>query len=321
MIRSFTLSFFHSLNYNGLVIRSTGSWYDVRDPDGHVFQGRLKGKFKIKGLKVTNPIAVGDKVAFEIEDVTENTAVITDIAPRENYIIRQSVHKTAHGHILAANIDQAVLLATLTLPRTSLGFIDRFLVSAESFRIPTVVVFNKTDILNEDGLAYQQEIMEMYEQIGYTCLATSAMEGEGVDTFRQLLDHKVTLLSGHSGVGKSSLVNAISPDLNLRTNEVSTFANKGVHTTTFAEMFELAPATFIIDTPGIKELGLIDTSKEEIGHYFPEMRDRLNECRFHNCLHINEPGCAIKDAVAEGEIAESRYMSYLSMMEGGDNRR
>ncbi|GAB4002504.1 ribosome small subunit-dependent GTPase A [Spirosoma daeguense] len=309
------------MNYNGLVIRSTGSWYDVRDPDGHVFQGRLKGKFKIKGLKVTNPIAVGDKVAFEIEDVTENTAVITDIAPRENYIIRQSVHKTAHGHILAANIDQAVLLATLTLPRTSLGFIDRFLVSAESFRIPTVVVFNKTDILNEDGLAYQQEIMEMYEQIGYTCLATSAMEGEGVDTFRQLLDHKVTLLSGHSGVGKSSLVNAISPDLNLRTNEVSTFANKGVHTTTFAEMFELAPATFIIDTPGIKELGLIDTSKEEIGHYFPEMRDRLNECRFHNCLHINEPGCAIKDAVAEGEIAESRYMSYLSMMEGGDNRR
>lgn len=307
--------------YNGLVIRSTGSWYDVRDADGHIFQGRLKGKFKIKGLKVTNPIAVGDRVTFAVEDEAENTAVIIDIAPRENYIIRQSVHKTAHGHILAANLDQAVLLATLAMPRTSLGFIDRFLVSAESFRIPTAVVFNKADILNDEGLAYQQEIMDLYERIGYTCLSTSATEGEGIDAFRQLLDHKVTLVSGHSGVGKSSLVNAIAPDLNLRTNEVSTFANKGVHTTTFAEMFELTPDTFIIDTPGIKELGLIDTSKEEIGHYFPEMRDRLNQCRFHNCLHLNEPGCAIKEAVAEGEIAESRYMSYLSMMEGGDNRR
>lgn len=305
----------------GLIIRSTGSWYDIRNEDGHIFQGRLKGKFKIKGLKVTNPIAVGDHVTFEIEDEAENTAVITDIDPRENYIIRQSVHKTAHGHILAANLDQAVLLATLTLPRTSLGFIDRFLVSAESFRIPTTIVFNKTDILNDEGLAYQQEIMDMYESIGYQCLSTSATEGDGIDAFRQLLDHKVTLLSGHSGVGKSSLVNAISPELNLRTNEVSTFANKGVHTTTFAEMFELAPDTFIIDTPGIKELGLIDTEKEEIGHYFPEMRERLNLCRFHNCLHINEPGCAIKDAVAEGDIAESRYMSYLSMMEGEDNRR
>jgi ribosome biogenesis GTPase len=305
----------------GLIIRSTGSWYDIRDEDGHIFQGRLKGKFKIKGLKVTNPIAVGDWVTFDVEDEAENTAVITDITPRENYIIRQSVHKTAHGHILAANLDQAVLLATLTLPRTSLGFIDRFLVSAESFRIPTAVVFNKTDILNDEGLAYQQEIMDMYESIGYQCLATSATEGEGVDAFRELLNHKVTLLSGHSGVGKSSLVNAIAPDLNLRTNEVSTFANKGVHTTTFAEMFELAPETYIIDTPGIKELGLMDTAKEEISHYFPEMRDRLNQCRFHNCLHVNEPGCAIKEAVAEGEIAESRYMSYLSMVEGGDNRR
>lgn len=306
---------------NGLVIRSTGSWYDIRTTDGHIYQGRLKGKFKLKGLKVTNPIAVGDRVTFMVEDEAENTAIITDIAPRENYIIRQSVHKTAHGHILAANIDQAVLLATLTLPRTSLGFIDRFLVTAEAFRIPTTLVFNKIDILNEEGLAYQQEIMDMYGQIGYPCLATSAIDGDGVEAFRQLLDHKVTLLSGHSGVGKSSLVNAIAPDLNLRTNEVSTFANKGVHTTTFAEMFELAPDTFIIDTPGIKELGLIDTEKAEISHYFPEMRDRLNQCRFHNCLHINEPGCAIKDAVSEGEIAESRYMSYLSMMDGSDNRR
>jgi ribosome biogenesis GTPase len=289
--------------------------------DGHIFQGRLKGKFKIKGLKVTNPIAVGDRVTFDVEDEIENTAVITDIAPRENYIIRQSVHKTAHGHILAANLDQAVLLATLAMPRTSLGFIDRFLVSAESFRISTTIVFNKSDILNDEGLAYQQEIIDIYERIGYNCLVTSATEGEGVENFRQLLNQKVTLLAGHSGVGKSSLVNAVAPALNLRTKEVSTFANKGVHTTTFAEMFELASDTFIIDTPGIKELGLMDTAKEEIGHYFPEIRNRLNQCRFHNCLHLNEPGCAIKDAVAEGEIADSRYMSYLSMMEGGDNRR
>ncbi|GAB3756995.1 ribosome small subunit-dependent GTPase A [Spirosoma pomorum] len=309
------------MSNTGLILRSTGSWYDVRNTDGHIFQGRLKGKFKIKGLKVTNPIAVGDHVTFEVEDEIENTVIITDIAPRENYIIRQSVHKTAHGHILAANLDQAVLLATLAMPRTSLGFIDRFLVSAESFRIPTTIVFNKSDILSEDGLAYQQEIIAIYQRIGYQCLVTSATEGEGVEDFRQLLDQKVTLLSGHSGVGKSSLVNAVAPDLNLRTNEVSSFANKGVHTTTFAEMFELAPNTFIIDTPGIKELGLMDTAKEEISHYFPEMRDRLNQCRFHNCLHLNEPGCAIKDAVAEDEIAESRYMSYLSMVEGGDNRR
>jgi ribosome biogenesis GTPase len=309
------------LAHQGLIIRSTGSWYDIRNADGHIFQGRLKGKFKIKGLKFTNPIAVGDRVTFDVEDEVENTAIITDIAARENYIIRQSVHKTAQGHILAANLDQAVLLATLAMPRTSLGFIDRFLVSAESFRIPTTLVFNKVDILSDEGLEFQQEIIELYERIGYQCLSTSATEGEGVDAFRNLLDHKVTLLSGHSGVGKSSLVNAISPELNLRTNEVSTFANKGVHTTTFAEMFELAPDTYIIDTPGIKELGLMNTSKEEIGHYFPEMRDRLNQCRFNNCLHLNEPGCAIKEAVAENEIAESRYMSYLSMMDGGDNRR
>jgi ribosome biogenesis GTPase / thiamine phosphate phosphatase len=306
---------------DGLVIRSTGSWYDVRNADGHIYRARLKGKFKLQGLKVTNPIAVGDRVQMEVEDEAENTAIIHDIAPRDNYIIRQSVHKTAHGHMLAANLDQAVLLATLTLPRTSLGFIDRFLVSAESFRIPTTIVFNKIDILNDEGLDYQAEIQAMYEDIGYQTLGTSATNGIGTDAFRALLDGKITLLSGHSGVGKSSLVNAVAPGLALRTNEVSTFANKGVHTTTFAEMFELAPGTFIIDTPGIKELGLMDTAKEEIAHYFPEMRDRLNQCRFHNCLHLNEPGCTIKTAVEAGDIAESRYFSYLSMMEGGDNRK
>lgn len=305
----------------GLIIRSTGSWYEVRNHDGHIYRARLKGKFKIQGLKVTNPIAVGDRVQYELEDELENTVVITGIEPRDNYIIRKSVHKTAHGHILAANIDQAVLIVTLAFPRTSLGFIDRFLVTAESFRIPTTLVFNKADILQDEGLDYQREIIHLYESIGYDCFETSATEGEGVEVFRNLLSDKISLLSGHSGVGKSSLVNAVAPDLQLRTNEVSTFANKGVHTTTFAEMFEIAPNTFIIDTPGIKELGLADMEKEEISHYFPEMRDRLNQCRFHNCLHINEPGCAIKEAVNEGAIAESRYWSYIGMVSGEDNRR
>jgi ribosome biogenesis GTPase len=306
---------------NGLILRSTGSWYEVRNDDGHIYRARLKGKFKIQGLKVTNPIAVGDRVRFDLEDELENTVVITDIEPRDNYIIRKSVHKTGHGHILAANLDQAVLIVTLAFPRTSLGFIDRFLVTSESFRIPTTLVFNKADILKDEALAYQRDIIDLYENIGYRCLETSATEGGNVDIFRNLLDQKISLLAGHSGVGKSSLVNAVAPDLHLRTNEVSTFANKGVHTTTFAEMFEIAPDTYIIDTPGIKELGLADMAKEEISHYFPEMRDRLNQCRFHNCLHINEPGCAIKDAVGTEEIAESRYWSYLGMVSGDDNRR
>jgi ribosome biogenesis GTPase / thiamine phosphate phosphatase len=305
----------------GLVMRSTGSWYDVRTEEGRIWQARLKGKFKIKGLKVTNPIAVGDKVAYEIESDTDNTAIIDDILPRENYIIRQSVHKTAHGHLLATNLDQAVLIATLTFPRTSLGFIDRFLVTAESFRIPTVLIFNKLDILDQESIEYQNTLAELYTSLGYTTYFTSALEGNGVEEFKNLLKNKVSLLSGHSGVGKSTLINAIMPDLELRTSEVSSFANKGVHTTTFAEMFEIAPNTFIIDSPGIKELGLAEMEREEISHYFPEMRKMLNECRFHNCLHLNEPKCAVKEAVIAGTIAESRYRSYLSMVEGDDNRR
>lgn len=302
-------------------MRSTGSWYEVRAEDGSVLQCRLKGKFKIKDLKVTNPIAVGDKVAYDIENETENTGIIYEIFPRENYIIRQSVHKAAHGHLLASNLDQAVLIATLTFPRTSLGFIDRFLVTAEAFRIPTVLVFNKLDILDNEMIAYQEELAELYESMGYKCLFTSATNNIGVDAFSELLKGKVSLLSGHSGVGKSTLVNAIAPDLDLRTSEISTFANKGVHTTTFAEMFEIDSDTFIIDSPGIKELGLADMKKEEISHYFPEMRELLGECRFHNCLHIDEPKCAVKDGVIEGTIAESRYSSYLSMVLGEDNRK
>ncbi len=305
----------------GLVMRSTGSWYDVRDPDGHLWQCRLKGKFKIKGFKVTNPIAVGDHVEFDVEDETENTGIIFDILPRENYLVRQSVHKTAHAHLLAANVDQAILVVTLYFPRTSLGFMDRFLVSAESFRIPAVLIFNKQDLLDEPMLEYQAELMSLYESLNYRCLATTATAGEGLDEVSDLLKGKVSVLSGHSGVGKSSLLNAIAPDLALRTKEVSTFANKGVHTTTFAEMFELAPETYLIDSPGIKELGLSDTEAAEISHYFPEMRELLNQCRFDNCLHINEPGCAVKEAVEAGEIAMSRFDSYLSMVGGQDNRR
>lgn len=302
-------------------MRSTGSWYEVRDDANHVWQCRLKGKFKIKGFKVTNPIAVGDLVHFEVEDEVENMGTIHEILPRSNYIVRKSVHKTAHGHLLATNIDQLVLIVTMTFPRTSLGFIDRFLVSAESFRIPVVLVFNKQDILTSEELDLQREHIELYESLGYECLKTSATEKINMDVFAQKLAGKVSLISGHSGVGKSTLVNTINPELDLATSEVSTFANKGVHTTTFAEMFELSPGTFIIDTPGIKELGLVEIEKAELGHYFPEMRELLNECRFDNCIHYNEPKCAVKEGVADGAIAESRYMSYLSMLEGGDNRR
>ena len=306
----------------GLVLRSTGSWYEVRDGrDGHIWQCRLKGKFKALGLKVTNPIAVGDYVKFEEEDENQNFGIIHEIMPRENYVIRRSVHKTAHAHLIAANVDQAILIATLVFPRTSLGFIDRFLVAIESFRIPGVLIFNKQDLLNDEMKEFQSELMELYESLGYTCMATTAVSEEGLEDFSALLKGKVSLLSGHSGVGKSTLVNAIAPDLDIKTQEVSTFANKGVHTTTFAEMFELEKDTFIIDSPGIKELGLADMKQEEISHYFPEMRDLLNQCRFNNCQHINEPGCAVKDAVSEGSIAISRYESYLSMVGGADNRK
>ena len=302
-------------------MRSTGSWYDLRAADGHLWRARLKGKFKLEGRKVTNPIAVGDRVVWEEEDRTENSAMITEILPRDNYIERKSVHKTAHAHVLAANVDQAVLIVTLTFPRTSMGFIDRFLVVAESFRIPTVIVFNKQDIIPNEFKEVQEEVIEMYESVGYQCLKTSATEGQGSQVFADLLTGKVSMLAGHSGVGKSSLVNAVAPDLLLRTNEVSTFANKGVHTTTFAEMFELDKSTFIIDSPGIKELGLADIGQAEIGHCFPEFRALLNQCRFNNCQHINEPGCAVKAAVEQGLIGMSRYESYLSMMGGQDNRK
>ena len=302
-------------------MRSTGSWYEVQTPDFDIFKCRLKGKFKIQGLKTSNPIAVGDKVVFDTAGEEAGHGVIHEIKARENYIIRKSVHKTAHGHILAANVDQAVLIATFAFPKTSLGFIDRFLVTAESFRIPVKLIFNKSDLLDEEEKEEVDLLFELYNSLGYECLYTSFIDGTGMDEFKQLLTDKVSLIAGHSGVGKSSLVNKIAPNLNLPTTEVSTFANKGVHTTTFATMFHLENNSYIIDSPGIKELGLIDLEKEEICHFFPEMRERLNQCKYHNCINLNEPKCAVIQAFVDGDIAESRYKSYLSMLDGDDNRR
>ena len=305
----------------GLVLKSTGSWYSILGMDGQEYIGRVRGKLRLKGVKTTNPIAVGDRVNISVEDGQESRVIIEEIIPRDNYIIRQSVKKTEHAHMLAANIDQALLVVTLTYPKTSLGFIDRFLVTAESFRIPQVLVFNKQDLLDAEERQQQQVVIEIYENIGIACLETSAVSGGGVESFEQALQDKKTLISGHSGVGKSTLVNLVMPGVNQKTSEVSDFAEKGVHTTTFAEMFQLNPGTFLIDTPGIKELGLAEIEGYELSDYFPEMRVLRNECKFNNCLHTNEPHCAIKNALAAGEIAESRYKSYLSMLAARDNRR
>jgi ribosome biogenesis GTPase len=305
----------------GIILKSTGSWYELRSQTGQIYRARLRGKLKLKDNKMTNPIAVGDSVNYEVENENEKLAIIHQILPRQNYIIRSSTHKTAHGHILAANIDQAVLVATLAMPRTSLGFIDRFLVSAESFRIPTFIVFNKIDLLTDEGLDLLCSLQDLYDNIGYKTLAVSAIEAIGITELEMLIEGKKTLISGHSGVGKSTLLNMVAPEALQHTNEISVFANKGVHTTTFAEMFEVRKDTFVIDTPGIKELGIIGMNEQEIGHYFPEIRAKMNMCKYHNCRHTNEPNCAVREAVAKGEIATSRYQSYLSILSLEDNRK
>lgn len=302
----------------GLVMRSTGSWYDVLPEKGKMMKCRLRGKLRLEGIKETNPIAVGDHVSFDIEN---DEGIIHTILPRKNYIVRQSVKKTGHSHVIAANIDQAMLIATVKQPRTSLGFIDRFLVAAESFRIPQIVVFNKKDLLNSKAHQEQNNLMKLYEHIGTSCIEISALE-ENQQEIRNLLEGKITLLAGHSGVGKSTLLNKLAPGIDQKTNEISEFSEKGIHTTTFAEMFQLNETTFIIDTPGIKEFGLLDISKEELSDYFPEMRDSRLNCKFgSSCIHVNEPKCAILDAVKTGTIATSRYESYYSMVMGEDNRK
>lgn len=305
----------------GKIIKSTGSWYHILGEDSQLYDGRLKGIFKTHGLKVSNPIAVGDEVEFIKEGGNIETVSINKILPRRNYIIRKSVHKTAHGHMIAANVDQSILVVTLDNPRTSLGFIDRFLVTCEAFRIPALLAFNKSDLFEEAHQQVYQNLKEIYEKLGYICFQTSAVTNEGINKLKDKLLHKTSLISGHSGVGKSTLLNALLPGLNLKTAAVSTFANKGVHTTTFAEMFTMEGNTYVIDTPGIKELGIFEIDQTDVGHFFPEMRALLNQCKFNNCKHMNEPKCMVKQKVDEGEIAISRYQSYLGMLEDFDGHR
>lgn len=303
----------------GLVTKSTGSWYQVQTPEGEVIDCRIKGKFRIKGITTTNPIAVGDRVDIEMEPGQDN-GVITKLHDRKNYIIRKSINLSKQAQIIAANLDQAFLVVTLASPRTSLGFIDRFLVTAEAYDIPARLVFNKLDLFSEEGLEILADYKAIYENIGYPCFDVSALKHWGIDVLKNELADKVSLFSGHSGVGKSSLMNALLPELELRTNEISEWSDKGMHTTTFAEMFNVPGGGFIIDTPGIRELGVIDIEQQELGHFFPEMRERMHDCRFNNCRHINEPGCAVLKALEEGEIEPSRYDSYLSIYHGNDTR-
>jgi ribosome biogenesis GTPase / thiamine phosphate phosphatase len=302
---------------DGVIIKSTGSWYSVRLQDGKEVKARLPGRFKLENKRISNPIAVGDKV--ELLPEAENF-VIEVITPRKNYIVRKSPKKKHFAHMIAANIDQAVLIASHKRPRTSLGFIDRFLVTLEAFRIPGYLLINKSDLYSKEEQAALRGIMELYESIGYQTMMTSFIEGVPHQV-GDWLQAKTTLLSGHSGAGKSTLINLLQPNVHQQIGEISDFANKGVHTTTFAEMFSLDADTHVIDTPGIKELGLAEITAEELSHYFPEMRNLMGQCKFNNCRHVDEPSCAVQEAVQSGDIALSRFESYLSMMQEDDNRR
>lgn len=301
----------------GIVTKSTGSWYEVRQPDGTNIDCRLRGQFRIKGIKNTNPLVVGDYVEFIVEN--DGSGWITQILPRKNYIDRKSTKLSKISHIIAANIDKAFLVVTLTEPRTSLGFIDRFLIAAEGFRIPVCLVFNKMDIYSDEEKNVVGQLSDLYSSIGYEILRTSTATGEGIKELKETMQGRTVLFSGHSGVGKSALIKAIAPEMDIRIGDISYVHNKGKHTTTFAQMFRIdAIDGFIIDTPGIKEFGLIQYSKEEIRDYFPEIRQYNNCCRFNNCLHVHEPGCAVLKAVEEGKIPSSRYMNYIAILEDDD---
>ncbi len=303
----------------GLVIKSTGSWYQVLSAIGQRVDCRIQGKFRLKDIKTTNPIAVGDRVEFELEPELE-TGVITQLEERKNYIIRKSVNLSKQAQIIAANLDQAFLIVTLASPRTSLGFIDRFLVTAEAYDIPAILIFNKLDLFSEEGLEILAEYEQIYTDLGYPCYHVSAKEGTNIEQIKTLLKDQVTLISGHSGVGKSTLINAILPEAEVKTGAVSDWSDKGQHTTTFAEMYTLPFGGYLIDTPGIRELGVFDIEPQELGRLFPEFRERMGDCRFHNCRHINEPGCAVLTALENGEIEPSRYDSYLSIYHGNETR-
>ena len=300
---------------DGIVIRSTGSWFSVRAEDGRIFQCKIKGKFRIQGIKATNPVAVGDHVEFDALEKEENTGLIHKVRERKNHIIRKSTKLSKLSHIIAANIDQAFLVATLAMPRTSTGFIDRFLVTAEAYHIPARLVFNKTDIYDEEQQKQFHELLSIYEKAGYPCNAVSARTGENMISLKEALKNKTSLFSGHSGVGKSTLLNWIEPGLELKTGKISSIHQKGKHITTFAEMHELSFGGFVIDTPGIKEFGLRDFVKEEVAERFPEMRALMWDCKFHNCTHVHEPGCAVKKAVEEGRISITRYKNYLAILQ------
>lgn len=295
-----------------LVYKSTGSWYQVKNSAGQPFNARIKGRFKIDGITSTNPIAVGDMVEIENEAEEEST-VIKEIYQRRNYINRVSPHNKNQHHIVAANLDQSLLFATLKDPKTSLGFIDRFLIISEAYGVPAIIVFNKADLYKAKEQEKFELVKSVYEPIGYKIMLMSIEKKEGVEEVKDLLKDKTTLLSGHSGVGKSTFINYIFPHLLLKTQDVSGWSGKGLHTTTFAEMFDLPFDGKIIDTPGIREMGLVDIGKNELAHYFPEMKAVMNDCRYNDCIHLEEPGCAVKEAVNEGSIHTERYISYLNI--------
>lgn len=303
----------------GIVYKSTGSWYTVKSYEGNFVECRIKGKFRMKGIKSTNPIAVGDRVDFELEESNAQvTGVINTIQDRKNYIVRKSVNLSKQTHIIASNIDIVFLLVTINNPPTTTSFIDRFLVTAEAYGIEAILVFNKIDTFDEAALDEQLFLQYTYEKIGYQCLRVSAQERKGLDKLIDLMKDKVSMFSGHSGVGKSTLVNAIEPTLNLKTKQISDSHSQGQHTTTFAEMFDLSFGAQIIDTPGIRGFGVVDMEKEEISGYFPEFFKLKDKCKFNNCLHKEEPKCAIKEALEKEEISWSRYNSYLKLLEGDD---
>lgn len=297
----------------GTVIRSTGSWYTVYHAGGNIYECRLRGKYRLEGIRTTNPVAVGDIVDIQPEP-GRHTAVITKIHDRENFIIRKATKLSSSAHIIASNLDQAVVIATISQPRTSTGFIDRFLVTAEAYHIPAVIVFNKIDLYDSTQQDLLKQLTIVYQKIGYQVMHVSAIKKRNLDQFQTLLKNKRSLLSGHSGVGKSALVNAVDETLNLKTGVISSYHNKGKHTTTFAEMFPLSFGGWIIDTPGIKEFGLYDFEAETLAHRFPEMRANMPYCRFANCMHLHEPGCAVLEALHNGDIASFRYQNYLNMM-------
>ena len=299
--------------FEGIVYKSTGSWYLVKY-DNDFFECRIKGKIRLKDLDTTNPIAVGDNVIFEKDSKEEGQGIISEILPRKNYIIRKSVKLSKQSHIIASNIDLTLLLITKDNPPTSFNFIDRFLVTCEAYQIPVILVFNKIDTYNEDDLSRISKIESIYKSIDYQCIRISAKYGQGVNKISNYMQNKVCLLSGHSGVGKSTLINKINPELDLKTKEISVSHNQGKHTTTYAEMYDLKENIRIIDSPGIKGFGLVDISKNELGDYFPEFFKRKMKCKFHNCMHINEPGCEIKKGVENKTISESRYSSYIDLL-------